>query len=54
MIKILLFGILFFEFLFRFRAYKFFVFVHTFQWTLSDFFYFFYFLAESLKANETS
>ena len=45
-------GILFFEILFLFGAYNIFIFVHTFQWTLSEFFYFLDLQAESLKANK--
>ena len=40
----------FFENIFQYRAYNFFMLVHTFQWTLSEFFFlFFNFLAESQK-----
>ena len=50
MIQNLIFGILFLKILFW--AYNFFIFVRTFQWTLSEFFLISGFLAESLKANK--
>ena len=45
-------GIIFFEILFWFGAYNIFIFAHTFEWTLSEFFYFLDLIAESLKANK--
>ena len=50
MIQYLIFGILFLKMLFR--ASNFFTFVHTFQWTSSEFSLISDFLAESLKPNK--
>ena len=50
MIQNLTFGVLFWKKLFR--SYNFFVFVHTFQWTSSEFFLISDFLTGSLKANK--
>ena len=50
MIQNLIFGILFLKILFR--AYNFFIFVQTFQWTSSEFLLISDFLTESLKANK--
>ena len=49
MIQNLTFRILFLK---TFRAYNFFIFVHLFQWTLSELFLISDFLTESLKANK--
>ena len=52
MIQNLTLGIIFLKTLFW--PYKFFIFLHTFQWTLSELFSISDFLTESLKANKTS
>ena len=49
MIQNLTFRILFLK---TFRAYNFFIFVHLFQWTLSELFLISDFLTENLKANK--
>ena len=52
MIQNLIFGILFLKILFRLRAYNFFIFVYTFQWTLSEFFLFFWFSSRKPQSQQ--
>ena len=52
MIQNLIFGILSLKIFFQYRAYNFFMLVHTFQWTLSEFFFNFLIFSKSKKTSE--
>ena len=52
MIQNLIFGILSLKIFFQYRAYNFFMLVHTFQWTVSEFFFNFLIFSKSKKTSE--